>query len=91
MVVPKTERKGESVNTSKLKGIMAEKGISQRKLAKQTGVGLNHINEVLNNKVSPRLSLVVKICEVLEIENHSLRSDIFFGPSEPKTEQKVIK
>lgn len=76
------------MNTGKLKGIMAEKGVSQRKLAQQTGVGLNHINEVLNNKVSPRLSLVVKICEVLEIENNSLRSDIFFGHSETKTERE---
>lgn len=75
------------MDTNKLKGIMAEKGYTQRRLAKDTGVGLNHINEVLNNKVSPRLSLVSKLCEVLEIDNMELRTQVFFGKDVPKTER----
>lgn len=76
------------MNTNKLKGIMAEKKISQRDLAKLTGVGLNHINEVLNNKVSPRLKLVQKICIVLEIDDHKERTAIFFDSNVPNAEQK---
>lgn len=67
------------MNTNKLKGIIAEKGYTQRRLAKDTGVGLNHINDVLNNKISPRLSLVYKLCEVLEIHDIDLIVQVFFG------------
>ena len=67
------------IDSNKLKGIMVEKGFSQRSLALETGVGLNHINEVLNNKTHPRLDLVVKICNVLNITDTDLRSQIFFG------------
>ena len=75
------------MDTNKLKGIIAEKGYTQRRLAQDTGVGLNHINEVLNNKVSPRLSLVNKLCEVLEIDDMDLRVRVFFGNDVPKMEQ----
>lgn len=75
------------MDTNKMKGLMAEKGYSQRQLAKEAGVGLNHINDVLNNKVSPRLSLVQRLCEILEIDDLDLRMKIFFDKSIPKTEQ----
>lgn len=75
------------MDTNKLKGIMAEKGYSQRRLAAEAGVGLNHINEVINNKVSPRLSLVNALCEILEINDLDLRMQIFFTNTVPKTGQ----
>ena len=65
------------MNTNKIKGLMAERGYSQRKLAKEVGVGLNHINEVINNKVSPRLDFVPKLCDILEIDDNAMKSEVF--------------
>ncbi len=68
----------QMINERKLKARMIEMNISQRDLANQTGKGLNHINEVINNKVSPRLDLVQKISNILELDN-SQKIDIFLS------------
>lgn len=74
------------IDSGKLKARMVERGITQRDLSKKTGYGLNHINEVLNNKISPRLDLVSKLCVILDISDDSDRSDIFFAGIVPNTE-----
>ncbi|CAM4227327.1 helix-turn-helix domain-containing protein [Erysipelothrix aquatica] len=55
------------IDSKRIKVRMIELDISQRELARSTGVGLNHINEVINNKVSPRLELVDKISIALNL------------------------
>ncbi|WP_159635137.1 helix-turn-helix domain-containing protein [Erysipelothrix anatis] len=64
------------IDSKRIKMRMTELDISQRELAKNTGVGLNHINEVINNKVSPRLDLVEKMSNVLML-NSSEKREIF--------------
>lgn len=66
------------INERKLKARMIEMNVSQKDLANRTGKGLNHINEVINNKVSPRLDLVQKISNILELDN-SQKIDIFLS------------
>lgn len=79
------------IDTSKLKARMVEKGITQRALSQKTGYGLNHINEVINNKTSPRLELVQKIREILEITDPEDMTKIFFTKSVPNMEQEEGK
>lgn len=66
------------MNGKKLKSKMVEQGFTQRSLAKKTGIGLNHLNEILNNKVSPRLETIDKICSALDITEIEEKSNIFF-------------
>lgn len=69
----------DGINEKKLKARMTEMSISQRELAKRVGCGLNHINEVINNKTSPRLKLVADICQVLEINDPNMKCQIFLN------------
>ena len=74
------------INSLKLKSRMVECEISQRELAKRIGVGLNHINEIINNKISPRISTVQKICIVLDIRSNKDKIALFFYDCDPYTE-----
>lgn len=69
----------------KLKGKMAEQGISQTKLAESLGITVQSLNAKLNGRKQFTLREVVKITEVLDI---SEPVDIFFNPSVPKMQQK---
>lgn len=53
----------------KLKGLMTEKGYSQNKLANRLGISVQSLNAKLNERNKFTLREVVKIVEVLEIEN----------------------
>ena len=53
----------------KLKGLMTEKGYSQNKLANRLGISVQSLNSKLNERNKFTLREVVKIVEVLEIEN----------------------
>ena len=55
------------MNIAKLKGKMAEKGISQRKLAELIGVRVNTLNTRFTGKREFDLRDVEAICKVLQI------------------------
>lgn len=63
------------MNTNILKGKMTEKGYTQEKLAKAVGISTNSMSRKLLGERQFRLGEVVKICEVLEIDDPR---DIFF-------------
>lgn len=54
---------------------MTEKGYTQEKLAKAVGISTNSMSRKLLGERQFRLGEVVKICEVLEIDDPR---DIFF-------------
>ncbi|MBG9788705.1 helix-turn-helix domain-containing protein [Brevibacillus laterosporus] len=52
----------------KLADILKERGISQRELARLTGIRVSSINEMCNNEtVRLPLDNLAKICEVLDV------------------------
>lgn len=55
---------------SKLKGLMAEKGISQKKLAKAVGISSVSLNQKLNGITYFDAEDIVKIADYLEIEDY---------------------
>lgn len=54
---------------AKLRGILAERGISQKEVAKAIGMNENYFSDRMTGDVDFRWSEVVKICRLLEIEN----------------------
>lgn len=64
------------MNTNILKGRMVEKGFTQEKLAEAVGISTNSMSRKLLGERQFRLGEVVRICEVLEIDDPR---DIFFN------------
>ena len=67
------------VNTKLLLSRMVLEGYSQRKLAKETGIGVNVLNKKINNNGVFRCDEVDKICTVLGITDAEEKVDIFFA------------
>ena len=65
------------MNLRKLKGRMAEEGISQRKLAELTGIKVNTLNTRLTGKREFGLNDVEEICKVLNITDPYEIASIF--------------
>lgn len=66
------------MNISKLRGKMAEAGISQRKLSKLTGIKLNTLNTRFTGKRDFSVEEVAAICKVLNITAPNDIAAIFF-------------
>lgn len=54
---------------AKLRGILAERGISQKAVAKAIGMNENYFSDRMTGDVDFRWSEVVKICRLLEIDD----------------------
>lgn len=67
------------VNTKLLLSRMVLEGYSQRKLAKETGIGVNVLNKKINNNGVFRCDEVDKICNVLHITKAEEKVEIFFA------------
>ena len=67
------------VNTKLLMARMILEGYTQRKLAKETGIGVNVLNKKINNNGVFRCDEVDEICKALKITNASEKCDIFFA------------
>lgn len=65
------------LNGSKLIGIMAEQGMSQRKLAQCLNVSKNTINAKINGKSCFNAEEIIKICSLLGISDDQLKVEIF--------------
>lgn len=57
------------MNLARLKGIMAERGVSQRELAKMLGLSTKSVNAKINGRVDITINEAVLISKVLRIEN----------------------
>lgn len=67
------------MNANKLLGLMAEKRITQRELAKKLGVSKNTINNKINGKVDFNTAEATKICEILELTDPKTKTEIFLN------------
>ena len=65
------------VNTDKLRGLLAEKRITQRQLCGMLGIGLTAVNSKLNGLSEFRLSEVRELCRVLGLKDSKQIVDIF--------------
>jgi len=52
---------------------LAHAGLSQRELARRTGLMQHHVNALCGGKKDPRLSTVLLICEHVSIDLNSLK------------------
>jgi DNA-binding Xre family transcriptional regulator len=75
---------GDMVNANLLRGKMAEKQITQGALASKMGISENSLSRKLLGKREFRLSEVVDICSILEIDNPK---HIFFNDDVPNMQQ----
>ena len=75
------------MNVNLLKGRMAEKQITQGALAAEIGISENSLSRKMLGKREFRLSEVISICEVLDIDNPK---DIFFASNIPKVQRKKV-
>lgn len=62
---------------NKLRGIMAEKGYTQRKMAADLGMSKNTINAKLSGKTAFDTAEVLKICDLLGITDAQQKVEIF--------------
>lgn len=69
----------------KLRGKMAERKISQGRLAEKLGITVQSLNAKLNGRSPFTLNEAVEITELLQLDNPV---DIFFDPSVPEMQQK---
>jgi transcriptional regulator with XRE-family HTH domain len=57
---------------NRIKEILKEKGIKQKWLAEQLGKSYNMVNSYVQNRKQPRLEVLYKIAEILNIEAKEL-------------------
>ena len=59
------------MNANLIRGKIAERGLTQQKLAEKTGISENSLSRKLSGKRDFRLEEVKRICAILGIENPS--------------------
>jgi transcriptional regulator with XRE-family HTH domain len=57
---------------NRIKEVLNEKGIKQKWLAEQLGKSYNMVNSYVQNRKQPRLEVLYKIAEILNIEAKEL-------------------
>jgi putative transcriptional regulator len=70
------KRKEEPLKYNRLKIILAEKDIPQKKLAEMVNVERNTISRICNNKNQPSIQLIYKIAIVLDLEINELLNPV---------------
>jgi len=53
---------------NRIKEVLNEKGIKQKWLAEQLGKSYNMVNSYVQNRKQPRLEVLYKIAEILNVE-----------------------
>ena len=61
--------RGDVMNYGKLRGAMAEKGVSQAELAQLIGISLNSLNRKLNGRTDFTVKEASEIASALDIED----------------------
>ncbi|WP_010293560.1 DUF739 family protein [Clostridium senegalense] len=76
------------MDVNKLKGRMVEKSYTQKNMAKELGITQQALNAKLNKRSQFTLDEVVKIVNILEIDNPI---EIFFAGCIPKMQQRMMR
>lgn len=71
-----------------LKELRAKKKITQKELAKLVGVSPVQLNRYENGTIRPRLPIIAKLAEVLEVEYSLLNNSL--NPTTSSSEQEKI-
>lgn len=58
-----------------IKQVMTEKGIKQRWLCAKLGKSYSQVNSYIQNRQQPRLEILFRIAEILEVKTSSLVDD----------------
>lgn len=61
---------------NRLKDVLEEKGIKQTWLAEKLGKSYNMVNGYVQNRQQPRLEVLYKIAEILNVDPKHLLKDI---------------
>jgi transcriptional regulator with XRE-family HTH domain len=61
---------------NRIKEVLNDKGIKQKWLAEQLGKSYNMVNSYVQNRKQPRLEVLYKIAEILNIEAKELLVDV---------------
>ena len=78
VLVPKWDREEvKEMDKYKALGILATKGMSQRKLSDRLNVSKNTVNRWINNECAITDDKIIAMCNVLEIRDAQLIVDIF--------------
>ena len=64
-------------DTKKIKILLIEKDMSQRDLAIKCGLNKTTVNQIINDKTSPRTDQIEKICAALGVTDCSEKAAIF--------------
>lgn len=56
-------------NRNLLRGRIAEKGYTQREVAKMIGITYQSFSEKINNKSNFKVSEIIKLCNILDISD----------------------
>lgn len=56
-------------NSNLLRGRIAEKGYTQREVAKMIGITYQSFSEKINNKSNFKVSEIIKLCDILDISD----------------------
>ena len=57
---------------NRIKDVLEEKGIKQKWLAEKLGKSFNSVNSYVQNRQQPRLEVLNKIAEILDVDIKSL-------------------
>lgn len=60
---------------NRIKKVLEEKGIKQKWLAEKLGKSYNMVNSYVKNRQQPRLEVLYKIAEILEVDAKELLVD----------------
>ncbi len=60
---------------NRIKEVLEEKGIKQRWLAEKLGKSYNMLNAYVQNRQQPRIEVLYKIAEILDVEAKELLVD----------------
>lgn len=65
----------------RIKQVRAEKHLTQEYLANITGVNVSHISNIETNKVKVTLTLLVQICNALDVTMDYLLENVYHDPT----------
>ena len=65
----------------RIRGVRCDKHLTQEYLANATGVNVSHISNIETNKVKVSLTLLVQICNVLDVTMDYLLENEYHNPT----------
>lgn len=68
-------------NTEMLRKVITDSGLKYKYIAQKLDIEAYSLQKKIDNVTEFKASEILKLCEVLNIEDHDLKERIFFSPS----------